>query len=52
MPRLRDLRKAWSFRIDSDTPTEIHPNRMYEFFIHPECLQRVAKPGFAGLEKL
>jgi hypothetical protein len=32
--------------------SEKHPDRMYEFFIHAECLKRVAKPGFAGVEKL
>jgi hypothetical protein len=33
-------------------PREKHPDRMYEFFIHAECFKAVAKPGFAGLERL
>jgi hypothetical protein len=33
-------------------PREKRPDRMYEFFIHAECFKAVAKPGFAGLERL
>lgn len=32
--------------------SEKHPERMYQFFIHRECLKEVAKSGFIGFEDL
>jgi len=32
--------------------SEPHPERAYEFFVHPACLKQVAKPGFVGLDQL
>jgi hypothetical protein len=28
------------------------PEETFGFWVHPECLKRVAKPGFVGLDKL
>jgi hypothetical protein len=32
--------------------TQQHPERTFHFFLHPECLRKVAKPGFVGLDQI
>jgi hypothetical protein len=32
--------------------SEQRSDRAYRFFIHLECLKKVAKPGFAGLKDI
>lgn len=45
-------KKIDGYRCDLLTESEQHPERTYHFFVHPACLKKVAKPGFAGLRDL